>query len=375
MPSPALVNDLMANDAQDWFAWIALGFGSLIASATVILLIRRWRSVLNLLDIPGQRSSHVQPTPRGAGIAIVACVVLGLTTAAIYAPTQFYRPWLFYLFGALLVANVSWLDDIRGEPVWLRFLIHFLAALMFITGGGYLIAFQSPLVGRLHLGWLGLPLTALWLVGMTNAYNFMDGIDGLAGNQALIAGVAWFGIGVFTNQTALAVVALLLVTSTLGFLAHNWPPASIFMGDVGSAFLGFTLAAIAVIAGGIDARLPLIGALFIWPFIFDPIFTILSRLRRRENIFQAHRGHLYQRLVIGGYSHRFVTLLYSYLALSGVFLAWAWFLRIPGSEAAIVVLMPLMAASLWGFVTRHERRLAAQARPAAAEPVENQPET
>ena len=166
-----------------------------------------------------------------------------------------------------------------------------------------------------------------------------------------------------------------LVTSTLGFLAHNWPPASIFMGDVGSAFLGFTLATIAVIAGGIDARLPLIGALFIWPFIFDPIFTILSRLRRRENIFQAHRGHLYQRLVIGGYSHRFVTLLYSYLALSGVFLAWAWFLRIPGSEAAIVVLMPLMAASLWGFVVRHERRLAAQARPAAAEPVENQPET
>jgi UDP-N-acetylmuramyl pentapeptide phosphotransferase/UDP-N-acetylglucosamine-1-phosphate transferase len=331
--------------------------------------------VLNLLDIPGNRSSHVQPTPRGAGIAIVACVVLGLTTAAIYAPAEFHRPWLFYLFGALLVANVSWLDDIRGEPVWLRFLIHFLAALMFIVGTGYLRFVLAPLLGRLPLAWLGLPLTLLWLVGMTNAYNFMDGIDGLAGNQALIAGVAWFGVGIFTSQTALAVVGLLLVTSTLGFLAHNWPPASIFMGDVGSAFLGFTLAAITVIAGGIDARLPVVGALFIWPFIFDPIFTILSRLRRRENVFRPHRSHLYQRLVIGGYSHRFVTLLYSYLALGGVFLAWAWFLRIPGSEAAIVVVVPLMAALLWGFVVRHERRLLAQRQSAAPQPVETQPET
>lgn len=331
--------------------------------------------MLNLLDIPGQRSSHVQPTPRGAGIAIVMCVVMGLAAAAAYAPSYFGRSWLFYLFGALLVANVSWLDDIRGAPVWLRFLVHVLAALVVIFGVGYFRAVHLPLLGLVSLGWFGPALTLVWLVGMTNIYNFMDGIDGLAGNQALIAGLSWLGVGVLIDQTALAVAGLLLVTSNLGFLVHNWPPASIFMGDIGSAFLGFTLATLTLIAGRYDDRLPAIGALFIWPFLFDATATIISRLRRRENIFQPHRSHFYQRLVIGGYSHRFVTLLYSYLALTGVFLASAWFLQIPGSEAAIAVLTPLMALSLWGFVRRHERRLAAKQAPASGRQAGSQPET
>lgn len=344
---------------QHLFVWIALGFGALVLSAVIIILIRRWQSVLNLFDIPGVRSSHIRPTPRGAGIAIVICVVLGLTALAVFAPGQSWRPWLFYLVAALVVANVSWLDDLRGTPVWVRFLAHILAAGIFLFGAGYVHAVDLPFLGRLELGWLGLPLTLFWLVGMTNAYNFMDGIDGLAGNQAVIAGLAWTGIGVLLGLAPITAVGLLLTTSGLGFLAHNWPPASIFMGDVGSAFIGFTLAALVVVAGQDDGRLVVIGALFIWPFIFDSAFTILKRLRLGENIFQSHRSHLYQRLVSRGYSHRFVTLLYSYLALTGAFLAWAWFLRIPGGEAAIVGLTPLMAALLWGFVARGERRSAA----------------
>lgn len=227
----------------------------------------------------------------------------------------------------------------------------------------------------LPIGWLGVPLTFLWLAGLTNAHNFMDGIDSLAGGQAVVAGLAWLVLGSLVGLPVVGLLGVLVAGSNLGFLAHNWPPASIFMGDIGSAFLGFTLATLTLIAGRYDDRLPAIGALFIWPFLFDATATMISRLRRRENIFQPHRSHFYQRLVIGGYSHRFVTLLYSYLALTGAFLASAWFLQIPGSEAATAVLTPLMALSLWGFVRRHERRLAAKQTPASGRQAGSQPET
>jgi UDP-N-acetylmuramyl pentapeptide phosphotransferase/UDP-N-acetylglucosamine-1-phosphate transferase len=153
-------------------------------------------------------------------------------------------------------------------------------------------------------------------------------------------------------------LGVLVAGSSLGFLGHNWPPARIFMGDVGSAFLGFTLATLAMAGGLPDPRLPLAGVLVVWPFVFDTTFTILRRLRRGENIFAAHRSHLYQRLVIAGWSHRTVTLLYLSLAVLGVVLALLWAIAAPGSSLAIAVLPPLCAVLLWRGVVVVEARAA-----------------
>ena len=189
----------------------------------------------------------------------------------------------------------------------------------------------------------------LWI----NAYNFMDGIDGLAGSQTVVAGLGWLVPG---GIVGLPIFGVLVAGSSLGFLGHNWPPTRIFMGDVGSVFLGFTLAVLAVIGGLAHPRLPLAGLLVVWPFVFDTTFTIVRRLRRGENIFAAHRSHLYQRLVIAGYSQRAVTLLYAGLALVGVVLALAWVLELPGCDWLVLTVPTLLSLCLWQFVICTEAR-------------------
>jgi UDP-N-acetylmuramyl pentapeptide phosphotransferase/UDP-N-acetylglucosamine-1-phosphate transferase len=159
----------------------------------------------------------------------------------------------------------------------------------------------------------------LWIVWLTNAYNFMDGIDGIAATQTITAGIAWFLLGYKFDIPVASFFGLILAVTNAGFLLHNWSPAKIFMGDVGSAFLGFTFAFLPLSACKESTQnskyFCLIGLLFVFPFIFDTIFTISRRLMNGEKVWRAHRSHLYQRLVIRGYSHQFVTILYGIISL------------------------------------------------------------
>ena len=212
----------------------------------------------------------------------------------------------------------------------------------------------DSLLGTLTIGWLvGGIITFLWIVGLTNAYNFMDGIDGIAGGQAVVAGLGWATIGWLNNVPLVFALGLFICASSLGFLGHNWPPAHIFMGDVGSAFLGYTFAILPLLHN--NATMPLVGLLLVWPFVFDTVFTFVRRLLKGENVFSAHRSHLYQRLVIAGYSHQRVALTYIGLAAVGGVLAIAWYLNLPGSNALIILTIPLFAIDLWWFVWRAER--------------------
>ena len=232
----------------------------------------------------------------------------------------------------------------------MRFAAHSLGAILIIVGFGYWKTVSVPIFDNLHLGWWGLPITFFWIVGLTNAFNFMDGIDGIAGGQGVVAGLGWAVLGWLSDQPLIGALGLLLASTSLGFLGHNWPPARIFMGDVGSAFLGYNFAAIPIITAQFDTRLPLAGIMMIWPFIFDTSLTFFRRLSKGENVFIAHRSHLYQRLVIVGYSHRFVSSLYIGLALIGVILALAWTQNITGSPLLIALSVPLLCLMLWAFV-------------------------
>ena len=128
------------------------------------------------------------------------------------------------------------------------------------------------------------------------------------------------------------------------------------MGDAGSAFLGVTFAVLPVVAAQHNPRLAVAGVLLVWPFVFDAAFTFLRRLRHRENVFAAHRSHLYQRLVIAGYSHRAVTLLYIGLAAAGAILTLLWTLDVPGVGLAIVLGIPVLCLGLWTYVVYSEHR-------------------
>jgi len=329
---------------------------SLLVSFVGVVGIRQWAERNRLLDIPNQRSSHTHPTPRGGGLAIVVTVLLCLF---VYQATESHISWsllVVYSLAAAMIAAVSWLDDLRSLSNRVRFTTHSVAALLLIGAGFFWFAVEVPFLGVVSLGWLGVLPAFVWMVGLTNVYNFMDGIDGIAGSQAVLAGVGWLLLGWFSGDPFSGVLGALLAASSLGFLLHNWPPARIFMGDVGSAFLGYSFAALAVVAAQTAPRMAVAGILLVWPFVFDSAFTLLRRWRKGENIFAAHRSHLYQRLVIAGYSHRFVTLLYSFLALVGVLLALLWVWAVPGTDWLVLVVPALLSLGLWRFVVRAEAR-------------------
>jgi len=331
-----------------------IAFLALVLSYLGVAALRRWAEKRKILDLPNERSSHTRPTPLGGGLGIVVVSLIGLIFTWLLNPTWFLLPSLIYLSGAGIIAVVSLLDDLRPLPTRMRFAAHSAGAILAILGFGYWHSIDIPFVGQLHFGWFGFLVAFLWLVGLTNAYNFMDGIDGIAGGQAVVAGFGWAVLGWLSNQSLVGMLGLLLATTSLGFLGHNCPPARIFMGDVGSAFLGYTFAILPIIASQNDPRFAPIGVLLVWPFVFDTTFTFFRRLRKGENVFTAHRSHLYQRLVISGCSHRFVALIYMGLALAGTILSLLWFMRADGSEFAVVIILPLLCLGLWLFVVYKE---------------------
>lgn len=318
-------------------------------------LLRHWIKLNAIVDVPNGRSSHTQPTPRGGGLVIVTVMLFGWLLYMLVSDTaSFYYVRLAFFWGLSLVAAISWLDDVRTLSGLMRILVHLAAAALVVAA----LAFSGMLRLFVPLAHLPLSLTIglslLWIVGMTNAYNFMDGIDGIAGSQAVVTGAVWSVFGFVTGHTLLLIPGLLIGASALGFLYYNWQPARIFMGDVGSAFLGFAWAVLALFAAQYDNRLALVGVLSLWPFIFDTSFTMLMRAWRRENIFHAHRSHLYQRLVATGYSHRFVALLYAGLALLNVGVALGWYLHLL-SAWALGLVMVASSTGLW-ISTRVQER-------------------
>jgi UDP-N-acetylmuramyl pentapeptide phosphotransferase/UDP-N-acetylglucosamine-1-phosphate transferase len=325
-----------------------------------VAFFRSWAVRRQVLDIPNERSSHTRPTPRGGGLVIVVVTLLGgWVLAAASDLRSMWLPYLSYATGALLVAVISWLDDLRPLPSSIRLGVHLGAAVIVIGGLGYWRTLALPLVGSITLGWWGALLTAVWIVGLTNAYNFMDGTDGIAGVQALVGGLGWALLGWKTDQSLVSGLGLATAGSSLGFLFHNWPPARIFMGDVGSAFLGYTLAVLPVMYGFFSQRspgVPVVGLLLVWPFVFDTSFTFIRRLRRRENVFVSHRSHLYQRMSTAETGHARIALLYSGLALAGGLLAQVWSARVVGGEVNCLLALPVLCLGLWIFVAIHERR-------------------
>ena len=265
-----------------------------LVSAVLVLLIRDWAERKAILDHPNERSSHEVPKPRGGGIAIVLITLAG---SALWWTPRF----AVVALAALVVAVVSWVDDVRHLPATMRLGVQSLAAV------AVLIAFPAGAFT---------PLAFFWIVGLTNAYNFMDGIDGIAGGQAVVAGLAWGLFGMLAQQPLIAILGLLIAGSSAGFLMHNWQPARIFMGDVGSAFLGFTFASLAIMEWP-NLRLTAAGVLVVWPFVTDAAFTFVRRALRGERVMEAHRSHIYQRLNQRGLSHAAVSSIYIALAAGG----------------------------------------------------------
>ena len=295
-----------------WSVWSAV---ALLASALLAGKLIGWTAARGAIDVPNDRSSHTRATPRGGGLAIVAITLTAAGLACALHPES-ARLVLGAALPAAVVAAVSWIDDMRSVAKRTRFAVHVGCALAATAVLGPVSRVDLGSFGGLEFGIAAWPLTVLWIAGLTNAFNFMDGIDGIAGITAAVAGAALAATAVAFASPAVGGVAAAFAMAACGFLACNWEPASIFMGDVGSAFCGFLLAVLplAFPTRAVPTAVA-IAAAVLWPFIFDTGLTIVRRAARRENIFQAHRSHFYQRLVIAGWSHRAVSILYGALSL------------------------------------------------------------
>lgn len=259
-----------------------------------------------VLDHPNQRSLHAHPIPRTGGLALMSGVLAGWFVAQ--------SSWGWALMPILLfLLAVSFLDDLRGLSVVWRFLAHFVAAGVFV----WFYIFSG-------VGFVGAAVAVLAIVWMTNLYNFMDGSDGLAGGMALF-GFCFYGAAAWLHgDMVFAGLNWSVAAASLAFLFFNFHPARIFMGDAGSIPLGFLAAAFGLL-GWRAGFWPLWFPVLVYsPFVLDASMTLTKRLLRRENIWQAHREHYYQRLVQMGWGHRRTALLeYVLMALAGGSATWA----------------------------------------------------
>ncbi len=286
-----------------------------LASLFGVRFFTRWSLSRGLLDVPNERSSHSMLTPRGGGLVIVLVCLIGYLVIGFGLGLPI--SWGYFV-GALLVAGISWLDDLYSLPFWSRLIVHMVAAVVLVRDTGFWSELFLPLISvDIAIGNLfGLVFTVVWVVWLLNAYNFMDGIDGIAALQALISCVAWAVLASVLNMPSAFLLSGIVACASAGFLIHNWQPAKIFMGDVGSAFLGFTLAAMPLLARAETQLntpiLPIVAVLFVWFFVFDTVFTLIRRLLGQKRFWEAHREHIYQKLIIEAKDHSTVTLIYGF---------------------------------------------------------------
>jgi UDP-N-acetylmuramyl pentapeptide phosphotransferase/UDP-N-acetylglucosamine-1-phosphate transferase len=236
------------------------------------------------LDRPNYRSLHERPVPRTGGIAIL----LGVATSLAFGAAPLWLPMAL----AAALAVLSFLDDVRGMPAWVRLLGHVSACAVLAW------FFLSP------MNLLELALVACGVAWMTNLYNFMDGSDGLAGGMSVIGFAAYAAAAWLAGESALAVLSLALVGGSAAFLLHNFHPARVFLGDVGSVPLGFLAGALGVVGWRNDAWPLWFPLLVFGPFVGDATLTLARRLLRGERVWRAHREHYYQRMVRMGLGHR-----------------------------------------------------------------------
>lgn len=327
-------------------AFILLAFISYIG----VSYFRRIAWKYQILDTPNERSSHSSPIPLGGGL-LIALIVLG--TGAWVANAIDWRRSLIYIVSASIIAWMGWRDDVHKLPALFRLIVQTLIAIASIWGMGYFKVVAVPLFGQLQLGVIGIIITILWIVGLTNAYNFMDGIDGNAGGVAFSAALGWMWLAADTQKWFVFWLALAIAASSLGFLVHNWTPAKVFMGDVGSTFLGYTFAVLSLVSADPSGDALLIGTLLMWIVIMDSFMTFLGRAIKRENVFKGHKSHLFQRLVLGGYKHTTISLLYILLTSIAALLAYLW----SQDDHVAPVLIFFGLPGLWILLSIHATRL------------------
>jgi Fuc2NAc and GlcNAc transferase len=251
-----------------------------------------------VMDVPNSRSSHHLPTPRGGGWGIFFGVMASVCVLS-WQEVIDLKLLLPFMGASIILATVSYLDDLQGLSNKLRLFVQFIVAMILLYG-----------TGVFELAWYWLPLCLLYVVWSVNLFNFMDGIDGIAVQQLLSFGIGLVCLSPFLQSSLNLYIGIVLVFAALGFLYWNWAPAKIFMGDIGSTFIGLIIVFIGLYNFGNEGRFPYGILILSTLFNVEATVTLLSRVLKNENFFQAHRSHPYQILAAKFNSHHIVASFY-----------------------------------------------------------------
>lgn len=262
---------------------------------------------LNISDVPNERSSHTKPTPKSGGLSIAPAFLAGLFVLYLLSdvtePNAITFAIYFVLMGLLVPIGLA--DDLLTLSPGAKLGAQCAFSLLFVVFVGHVDTIWLPGMGTIDLGLLGYLGSILWIVFFMNAFNFMDGINGLASGGALIASICLAIISLYSGVTVVFIASIALAAATLGFFVFNFPSGQIFLGDTGSQFLAFVLATLAIVGspdsfGTISVY---VVPLLFFPFIFDVLLTLAYRARHKQDLSRAHRWHLYQILTEIGFSH------------------------------------------------------------------------
>ncbi|MBU6419164.1 MAG: undecaprenyl/decaprenyl-phosphate alpha-N-acetylglucosaminyl 1-phosphate transferase [Proteobacteria bacterium] len=315
-------------------------------------IIVRIMITIGVPDKPDSRKAHTATTPKSGGVGIVCAFLLGVLLLYHYGQvSRLAEPYFIGVIAAsTLIALISLLDDMLDMSFAVKLGTQLIAALAVIFSGLWVHDVALPFIGWYQLGWAGIPLTVFFLLFVTNAMNFIDGLNGLASGVTLIACLFLAGIAGALGGFFIYTASLLLAGGVLGFLPFNFPRGRIFMGDVGSQFCGFMLALFGVAA----ARFEQVQMSFLLvPFLlsgvlYDVTFTLFRRLLSGENIARAHHGHLYQVVRRAGMDAKLVAIIHWLFAALGGLTAIA-FISTPSVPRLWIGLIPLLVQIIWTF--------------------------
>lgn len=335
-----------------------LGFCAVLAvlSAIVVRLVIAAR----LMDVPNSRSAHERPTPKGGGLGVVVATLVGLIV--LYARAETARiadPYFIAVIGGgAAIAAVSLADDAFDFSFFWKLAVQVLAAALPISFGLVLDRLFLPFVGEVPLGPFAIPFTLFWIVFVTNAMNFVDGLNGLCAGTAAVASAFLAMIALSEGGSFVYAASLFLCAGCLGFLPYNFPAARIFLGDVGSQFIGYMLATLAVAAARFEATAV---SFFIVPLLlamplFDVAFTLIRRAIAGEGLIHAHRGHLYQVLDRSGFPRVGVALIHwGFTAAMGI-AAFRFLALAPPGKLALYAAVAAALGCYAFWVARRARR-------------------
>lgn len=317
---------------------ICLGIAALVLALVFVPLAMKLAYKIGAVDKPNARKVHTKIMPRMGGLGIYLAYII-----VVLATQKMNMQLAGLLLGSTILVVLGIFDDMKDLNAKFKLLIQILAAVI-VMAFGVRIEFMTNVFGgeAIYLDILSLPITLLWIVGITNAINLIDGLDGLAGGIATIAALSMAVVGWIYGQYLMASMAIILAGATMGFLRYNFHPAKVFMGDTGSLFLGFNLSVLAIMGVAKSVTFISLAApvLVLGVPIFDTFFAILRRKMNHKPIFAADKDHLHHRLLGMGFSHRkTVLIIYAisfFLALSAILITY-----LSTAEAVAVVAIVL----------------------------------